>query len=175
VASRKEAGPTETAQTWRMLFFQLSSWENSQLLPRHRGSHDVSERSSKHPSGWSTDPWLLCLGMRSLRVAKPRAERSEGQMLPEQISLHSHPGHDFNLDLEGSHNRGQFIPCAQPEGQGALQKGFSKPLRGLQRGPALPGCATAARHYQASRWAPPDKQDTHPTVSSVRVFYKHSR
>lgn len=90
----------------------------------------MCQRSNKHPSGWSTEPWLVCLGMRSLRHAKPRAGPAEGQMLPEQISLHSHCGHDFNLDLEGLYSRSQFIPHAQPEGQGTLQKGHSKPLRG---------------------------------------------
>ena len=52
-------------------------------------------------------------------------------MLPEQIVLHSHPGHDFNLDLEDSYSRSQFFPCAQPEGQGTLQKGS---LKGTQKG-----------------------------------------
>lgn len=100
-------------------------------------------------------------------------------MLPEQISLHSHPGHDFNLGLEGSYSRSEFIPCAQPEGQGTLQKGHSKPLRGLWGTRALPACATATQHRQAPRWAPPDKQeaqqDTHTAISSVKLFYNHSR
>lgn len=83
-------------------------------------------------------------------------------MLPEQIS---HPGHDFNLDLEGSYSRSQLIPCAQSEGQG-----HSEPLEGLWGTPALPPHATAAQRCRASRWAAPDKQDTHSAISSVSVL-----
>lgn len=49
------------------------------------------------------------MGIGPLRGAKPRAGPSEGQRLPEQISLHIHPGHDFNLD--SSHSRSHFIPA----------------------------------------------------------------
>lgn len=100
-------------------------------MPRHHGVYDVPERSNKHPSGWSAESWLVYPRLRSPRGAKPRAVPSERQMLPEQISLHSHPGHDFNLDLESLYSRSHFILCAQPEGQGTLQKGHSKPPRGL--------------------------------------------
>lgn len=78
VALQKEAGATETAQIWRMLFLQLSQG-SSQLLPRQHGFHVVSERSNKHPSGWSTERRLACLGMRSLKGAKPRAGPSCSQ------------------------------------------------------------------------------------------------
>lgn len=77
--------------------------------------------------------------------------------------MHSHPGHDFSLDLEGLSSRSQLIPCAQPEGQG-----HSDP-------PASPPHAMAAQDCQASHWAPPEEQQDLLTTISVRAFYKHGR
>lgn len=67
------------------------------VLPVQQGFHQ------EHPSGWFTEP--------RLGMASPRDEFSEASILPEQISLHSHPGHDFYLGLES-----QCIPCARGTG-----------------------------------------------------------
>lgn len=111
------------------------------------------------------------MGIGPLGGAKPRAGLSEGQRLPEQIPLHIHPGHDFNLD--SSYSRSHFIPALRLRDRvnyKRVTQSHSGGCEGHLHIPQLPSIL-----LRSPRQAGSTAGHTHKAISSPRVFYKHGR